>query len=305
MFVSTHMYYSKTFVPGQFSPDYWEASTLNVLDSFTVGKIIGSRPVQPTVTMKRTTSTLIADLDDLKLEASSLSFDGIQILDSLGMRLNSVGILGMNLIVTEASSALLNSLAITNSDISSAFEPKATSLDILHTPTTIKLSSFQLKPYELSLADSLRTNKLSSFEPKNLEVYALDKQSKLITGTESGISKLNSFEYSYKDPSILQFEDMYESLNGSIDVAALSVQDKILIQPKLREALPLSSLDLAASIVPETAINNIRRNIPLSLDSNLKVSVVAGSNAYYFKLPILTENLGSTPLNIEAPNEDI
>lgn len=70
--ISTHMYYSKTFVPGQFSPDYWEVNTLESLEQYSVGKVFLPNTIYPSVTLVRPTELSIVDLDEMSIEANDI-----------------------------------------------------------------------------------------------------------------------------------------------------------------------------------------------------------------------------------------
>lgn len=62
MLVTTHMYYAKTFVPGQFSPEYWDVPT-NVLTEYDYGTVIMSNTIQPTIGLVRPTDIYILAMD--------------------------------------------------------------------------------------------------------------------------------------------------------------------------------------------------------------------------------------------------
>lgn len=62
MLVTTHMYYAKTFIPGQFSPEYWDVKT-NVLEGYDLGTAILSNTIEPKIGLDRTTSIYILAMD--------------------------------------------------------------------------------------------------------------------------------------------------------------------------------------------------------------------------------------------------
>ena len=62
MLVTTHMYYAKTFIPGQFSPEYWDVPT-NVLTEYDYGTVIMSNTLQPTTGLVRPTEIYILAMD--------------------------------------------------------------------------------------------------------------------------------------------------------------------------------------------------------------------------------------------------
>ena len=83
MLVSSHMYYSKTFIAGQFSPDYWEVRLDNVLEAHDVGKVVQFESISPTPKMTSAILIDVLDLDNLVIDNSKLSSTDLSVLENL------------------------------------------------------------------------------------------------------------------------------------------------------------------------------------------------------------------------------
>ncbi len=74
------MYYSKTFVAGQFSPDYWEVKLYDVLRVGSTGKAFVFDPIPVVANMSSAVHIDIMDIDETDIERSNLQAYPLSIL---------------------------------------------------------------------------------------------------------------------------------------------------------------------------------------------------------------------------------
>lgn len=288
------MYYSKTFVPGQFSPDYWEASTLNVLDSFTVGKIIGSRPVQPTVTMKRTTSTLIADLDEVDLDRPNLFGKTISLVEYPSeVKLSSTTVFGRLLYFSEEADARFNEGIILTGGTISVAESSNVSVKSSDRYVSNKLSTVESPELPMIASTySYATTLASIVESKLATVNTAPKISFDIDVIESGTLEVVQFGLvKTKLEERLTLTD--KSINGSISEARTVVLD---YTPTVQTA-SLSNYELAAYQNPNvTSVETLQLRSTRSAVGEVKALAIESVNTSISMEPS-TVTYGQNPLN--------
>lgn len=291
------MYYSKTFVPGQFSPDYWEASTYGVLGSFTVGKIIGSRPVQPTVSMNRTTSTHIADLDETDLNRPSLSASGIYVVEALKeVVLNSTTIEGKLLAFSEEVNTVLNERILDSVGLFTVAESSFSDIQVTDVYNSINLSTLDLGYVNGIRATSSYTSNfpIDILEPVE---FTLDTNSKVylgISSTEIADLEVSSFGLLYpKLESNLVLADSPSSGSvGSLKFAVEEYNPVVQLNNKhVSELVKFSDGQTFQGIVMQT------RAPTSSIGGTYEGNVLAGESTVANISPN-TVQLGATPFNI-------